>query len=38
MWINQNEGRGQYDQARTANEVKAYDPSRLVNNLASSPA
>ncbi|SDD90265.1 glycoside hydrolase family 2 [Streptomyces prasinopilosus] len=34
MWVNQNEGWGQYDQARLANEVKAYDPSRLVNNMS----
>ncbi|ORT60745.1 AbfB domain-containing protein [Streptomyces sp. CB03238] len=34
MWVNQNEGWGQYDQARIANEVKAYDPSRLVNNMS----
>ncbi len=34
MWVNQNEGWGQYDQARIANEVKAYDPARLVNNMS----
>ncbi|MFI8208248.1 AbfB domain-containing protein [Streptomyces werraensis] len=34
MWVNQNEGWGQYDQARIANEVKAYDPSRLVDNMS----
>ncbi|GAB3865239.1 AbfB domain-containing protein [Dactylosporangium cerinum] len=34
MWVDQNEGWGQYDQARIANEVKAYDPSRLVNNMS----
>jgi hypothetical protein len=34
MWVNQNEGWGQYDQARIANEVKAADPSRLVNNMS----
>ncbi|MFD0318624.1 AbfB domain-containing protein [Streptomyces flavalbus] len=34
MWVNQNEGWGQYDQARIASEVKAYDPSRLVNNMS----
>ncbi|MFE2634447.1 AbfB domain-containing protein [Streptomyces scopuliridis] len=34
MWVNQNEGWGQYDQARIADEVKAYDPSRLVNNMS----
>ncbi|MFJ6728526.1 AbfB domain-containing protein [Streptomyces sp. NPDC091281] len=34
MWVDQNEGWGQYDQARIADEVKAYDPSRLVNNMS----
>ena len=34
MWVNQNEGWGQYDQARIADMVKAYDPSRLVDNLS----
>ncbi|MCX5166741.1 AbfB domain-containing protein [Streptomyces antibioticus] len=34
MWVNQNEGWGQYDQARIATKVKAYDPSRLVNNMS----
>ncbi|MGW9406888.1 AbfB domain-containing protein [Streptomyces diastaticus] len=34
MWVNQNEGWGQYDQARIADEVKAADPSRLVNNMS----
>ncbi|MFF3485757.1 AbfB domain-containing protein [Streptomyces sp. NPDC002701] len=34
MWVNQNEGWGQYDQARIADRVKAYDPSRLVNNMS----
>ncbi|MFE4368366.1 AbfB domain-containing protein [Streptomyces sp. NPDC056835] len=34
MWVNQNEGWGQYDQARIADEVTAYDPSRLVNNMS----
>ncbi|WP_419998815.1 AbfB domain-containing protein [Streptomyces boninensis] len=34
MWVNQNEGWGQYDQARIANEVKSRDPSRLVNNMS----
>lgn len=34
MWVNQNEGWGQYDQARIADEVKAQDPSRLVNNMS----
>ncbi|MEV5428107.1 AbfB domain-containing protein [Streptomyces sp. NPDC052701] len=34
MWVNQNEGWGQYDQARIADHVKAYDPSRLVDNMS----
>ncbi|MFC7303952.1 AbfB domain-containing protein [Streptomyces monticola] len=34
MWVNQNEGWGQYDQARLTDEVKARDPSRLVNNMS----
>ncbi|MCM2424608.1 AbfB domain-containing protein [Streptomyces sp. RKAG337] len=34
QWVDQNEGWGQYDQARIANDVKAYDPSRLVDNMS----
>ncbi|MEU6533648.1 AbfB domain-containing protein [Streptomyces sp. NPDC046928] len=34
LWVNQNEGWGQYDQARLADKVKAYDPSRLVDNMS----
>jgi hypothetical protein len=34
MWVVQNEGWGQYDQARLANLVKGWDPSRLVNNMS----
>ncbi|MFD7713221.1 AbfB domain-containing protein [Streptomyces sp. NPDC059786] len=34
MWVDQNEGWGQYDQARIASHVKAYDPSRLVDNMS----
>jgi hypothetical protein len=34
MWVDQNEGWGQYDQARIAGDVKAYDPSRLVDNMS----
>ncbi|MCZ4119492.1 AbfB domain-containing protein [Streptomyces sp. H39-S7] len=34
LWVDQNEGWGQYDQARIANDVKAYDPSRLVDNMS----
>jgi hypothetical protein len=34
MWVVQNEGWGQYDQARLATLVKSWDPSRLVNNMS----
>ncbi|MFJ3197809.1 AbfB domain-containing protein [Streptomyces griseoviridis] len=34
QWVDQNEGWGQYDQARVADMVKAYDPSRLVDNMS----
>ncbi|MFJ4699941.1 AbfB domain-containing protein [Streptomyces sp. NPDC088768] len=34
MWVDENEGWGQYDQARIADDVKAYDPSRLVDNMS----
>ncbi|WP_041998352.1 AbfB domain-containing protein [Streptomyces sp. AcH 505] len=34
QYVDQNEGWGQYDQARIANDVKAYDPSRLVDNMS----
>lgn len=34
MWVDQNEGWGQYDQARIATLVKSWDPSRLVNNMS----
>ncbi|MFO7250591.1 MAG: PA14 domain-containing protein [Actinomycetes bacterium] len=34
MWVPFNEGWGQYDQARIADQVKAWDPSRLVNNMS----
>ncbi|WP_394827918.1 AbfB domain-containing protein [Pendulispora albinea] len=34
VWVLQNEGWGQYDQARLANLVKAWDPSRLVDNMS----
>ncbi|MEU0335392.1 AbfB domain-containing protein [Streptomyces sp. NPDC006193] len=34
MWVDQNEGWGQYDQARIADHVKSYDPSRLVDNMS----
>jgi len=34
MWVPFNEGWGQYDQARIADAVKAWDPSRLVDNMS----
>ncbi|MEU5664252.1 AbfB domain-containing protein [Streptomyces longwoodensis] len=34
LWVDQNEGWGQYDQARIACDIKAYDPSRLVDNMS----
>ncbi|HEY1013474.1 MAG TPA: AbfB domain-containing protein, partial [Herpetosiphonaceae bacterium] len=34
MWVVQNEGWGQYDQARLASLVKGWDSSRLVNNMS----
>ncbi|GAA2107864.1 PA14 domain-containing protein [Actinomadura alba] len=34
MWVPFNEGWGQYDQARIADMVKQWDPSRLVNNMS----
>ncbi|HEU4324201.1 MAG TPA: AbfB domain-containing protein [Roseiflexaceae bacterium] len=34
MWVVQNEGWGQYDQARLADLVKSWDSSRLVNNMS----
>lgn len=34
MWVVQNEGWGQYDQARLADYTKALDPTRLVNNMS----
>ncbi|MFI9820456.1 PA14 domain-containing protein [Streptomyces sp. NPDC052013] len=32
MWVTFNEGWGQYDVGRVAEQAKAWDPSRLVNN------
>ncbi|MFE9940516.1 PA14 domain-containing protein [Streptomyces hirsutus] len=32
MWVTFNEGWGQYDVGRIAEQAKAWDPSRLVNN------
>ncbi len=34
MWVPFNEGWGQYDTERIAEWIKAYDPSRLVNNTS----
>ncbi len=34
MWVNQNEGWGQHDQAKMAALVKSLDPTRLVNNMS----
>jgi hypothetical protein len=34
MWVPFNEGWGQYDQARIADTVKRWDPSRLVDNMS----
>jgi hypothetical protein len=34
MWVPFNEGWGQYDQARIADVVKGWDPSRLVDNMS----
>ncbi|MFG2888766.1 PA14 domain-containing protein [Streptomyces sp. NPDC048248] len=34
MWVTFNEGWGQYDQARVADQAKAWDPTRLVNNMS----
>ena len=33
-WVVQNEGWGQYDQARLADLVKQWDPTRLVDNMS----
>ncbi|MFJ9682681.1 PA14 domain-containing protein [Streptomyces sp. NPDC101194] len=34
MWVTFNEGWGQYDQARVAEQAKSWDPTRLVNNMS----
>lgn len=34
MWVTFNEGWGQYDIGRIAEQAKAWDPSRLVNNMS----
>ena len=33
-WVSLNEGWGQFDQARLADLIKDYDPTRLVNNMS----
>ncbi|MEV7427381.1 PA14 domain-containing protein [Streptomyces sp. NPDC091212] len=34
MWVTFNEGWGQYDQARVADQAKAWDSTRLINNMS----
>ncbi|MFD7921252.1 PA14 domain-containing protein [Streptomyces sp. NPDC059740] len=34
MWVTLNEGWGQYDQARLADQAKEWDPTRLVDNMS----
>ncbi|MFF6996882.1 PA14 domain-containing protein [Streptomyces sp. NPDC008313] len=34
MWVVFNEGWGQYDIGRVADQAKAWDPTRLVNNMS----
>ncbi|MEV8564519.1 PA14 domain-containing protein [Streptomyces sp. NPDC051322] len=34
MWVTFNEGWGQYDVGRIAAQAKAWDPTRLVNNMS----
>ncbi|GHF41981.1 PA14 domain-containing protein [Streptomyces griseosporeus] len=34
MWVTFNEGWGQYDVGRVAEQAKAWDPTRLVNNMS----
>ncbi|MEW2246481.1 PA14 domain-containing protein [Streptomyces sp. NPDC006975] len=34
MWVTFNEGWGQYDEARIADQAKAWDPTRLVNGMS----
>ncbi|MGW1747243.1 PA14 domain-containing protein [Streptomyces sp. NPDC002092] len=34
MWVTFNEGWGQYDEARIADQTKAWDPTRLVNSMS----
>lgn len=34
MWVTFNEGWGQYDEARIADQAKSWDPTRLVNGMS----
>nr|WP_107057494.1 PA14 domain-containing protein [Streptomyces sp. NRRL S-646] len=34
MWVTFNEGWGQYDEARIADQAEAWDPTRLVNSMS----
>jgi hypothetical protein len=34
MWVTFNEGWGQYDEARIADQAKTWDPTRLVNSMS----
>ncbi|MFD7995791.1 PA14 domain-containing protein [Streptomyces mexicanus] len=34
MWVTFNEGWGQYDEARIAEQAKTWDPTRLVNGMS----
>ncbi|MFR0355620.1 PA14 domain-containing protein [Streptomyces sediminimaris] len=34
MWVTFNEGWGQYDMARIADQAKSWDPTRLVNSMS----
>ncbi|WP_030572208.1 glycoside hydrolase family 2 [Streptomyces aureocirculatus] len=34
MWVTFNEGWGQYDHARIADQAKAWDPTRLINGMS----
>ncbi|MGW0800150.1 PA14 domain-containing protein [Streptomyces sp. NPDC002692] len=34
MWVTFNEGWGQYDESRIADQAKSWDPTRLVNSMS----
>ncbi|MFF0286936.1 PA14 domain-containing protein [Streptomyces sp. NPDC005262] len=34
MWVTFNEGWGQYDEARIADQAKSWDPTRLINSMS----